>query len=72
MGSQPTSLFFTSIVNSVKWPYFQQYVNQITLYHTSLLSLALPIFMVFILILLVMNPFFNQTPLLFFPFMRKT
>lgn len=72
MGSQPTFLFFTWIVNSVKWPYFQQYVNQITLYHTSLLSLALPIFMVFILILLVMNPFFNQTPLLFLPFMRKT
>ena len=33
---QPTFLVFTSLFDSMKWPYYQKYVNQITESHNSL------------------------------------
>ena len=33
---QPTFLVFTAFFDSVKWPYYQKYVNQITKSHNSL------------------------------------
>lgn len=43
------------MVLSMKWPYFQKYINQITLNHKNLQSLALPISELFILITLVVK-----------------
>ena len=56
---------YLSIFNLFKlselWPYFQKHVNQIILNRTTLLSLALRIFEVFVRILLIVTLSLNQT-----------
>ena len=69
---QWTFLIFLSFFNSVKWWCYQKYLNQITLIHTTLWILDLPIFNVFVWILLVVNLFLNQTPLILLLYMRQT
>ena len=43
------------------WPYYQKHVNQMILNRTTLLSLALRIFEVFVRILLIVTLSLNQT-----------
>ena len=57
MNSQSTFLILTDF-----WLFFQKDVNQITLNHTTLKNLALPIFEVFVQVMLNMNLSLNQTP----------
>ena len=69
---QWTFLIFPSFFDSVKWCCYQKYLNQITSSHTTLWILDLPIFNVFVWILLVVNLFLNQTPLILLLYMRQT
>ena len=69
---QWTFLIFPSFFDSVKWWCYEKYLNQITSSHTTLWILDLPIFNVFVWILLVVNLFLNQTPLILLLYMRQT
>ena len=61
-------LFF----DSMKCPYYQKHIKQITFNHTTLLNLTLPIFEVFILISLDVNLSMNQTLLMFLFYKSQT
>ena len=67
---------YLSIFNRFKLnelgPYYQKHVNQIILNRTTLWSLALRIFEVFVRILLIVNLSLNQTLLAFLLYVRQT
>ena len=54
------------------WPYYQKHVNQIILNHTTLWSLALQIYEVFVRILLIVNLSLNETLLAFLLCAKQT
>ena len=64
------SLDFHFIFDSVKWPYYQKYVNKINLNQTTVLALL--IFKVIVLILLDVNLSFNETTLIFLLYVTIT
>ena len=71
INSQPTILILT-FWKSVEWPYYQKDINQINLHHTALWNLALPMFEVFIVILLNVNLSLNQALMSFLLHVKQT
>ena len=61
---------FYPFFNSMKWPYYQKHVNQITLNDIYLLNLALPMLEVFVRILLDVDFSLNQSLPTFLLFVR--
>ena len=61
---------FWPISNSMKWPYYQQFLNQIILKHTILWNLALPVFQVVMIALKKLWKMFFILPKKLFLFLR--
>ena len=61
----PTLSDFKLFFNSMEWPYYQKYVSQITLNHTTCYYVVLLMSEVFVQILLDVNLLLNQTLLAF-------